>query len=667
MSLSFAIHDDGFSCRLNGMDIMRQCPGTPALSIAKGRPDVRMTRGNFAISDAPVDFLSLSRFEWADGALLLGTEDDHEPLLRLWIENDSLCAEILRTGYDRLWIDLLAHSGEHVWGGGEQMSYLDLSGRRFPIWTSEPGVGRDKSTELTRLMDAQGMAGGDYWWTNYPQPTFLSSRLYACHLTSSAYSVLDFTDPAHHRMEIWESKARLDFFAAPDIAGLVSQLSLHFGRQPALPDWAIGGAIVGLKDGDNSFARLDRIVEAGAAVAGLWCEDWIGIRQTSFGRRLFWNWAWQPARYADLPHRITELAQRGIRFLGYVNPYLAVDGAQFAEARAAGHLALRQDSDEPYLVDFGEFDCGVVDFTNPASLEWFSERIIGQEMLDFGLSGWMADFGEYLPVDLRLHDGSDPMLAHNRWPVLWAQANAKAIASRGKTGEALFFMRAGFSGVQAYCPLLWAGDQSVDFTRHDGINTVITAALSSGLVGNAYSHSDVGGYTSLHGNVRTEDLMLRWCELGAFTPVMRSHEGNRPDDNIQLDSTTPLLAHFAAMSRVHAALAPYVRHLSDQAVETGLPVQRPMFLHYFEEALFSVQDQYLYGSDMLVAPVVEANATSRSVILPGDTPWRHLWTGQDYVPGHHEIAAPYGHPPVFYRPDSSFAPLFATLPEVAKK
>ena len=121
------------------------------------------------------------------------------------------------------------------------------------------------------------------------------------------------------------------------------------------------------------------------------------------------------------------------------------------------------------------------------------------------------------------------------------------------------------------------------------------------------------------------------------------------------------------MSRVHAALAPYVRHLSDQAVETGLPAQRPLFLHYFEEALFSVQDQYLYGSDMLVAPVVEANATRRSVILPGDTPWRHLWTGQNYVPGHHEIAALYGHPPVFYRPDSPFAPLFATLPEVAKK
>jgi alpha-glucosidase len=541
------------------------------------------------------------------------------------------------------------------------MSYLDLSGRRFPIWTSEPGVGRDKSTELTRLMDEQGMAGGDYWWTNYPQPTFLTSSLIACHLESSAYSVLDFTDPAHHQIELWQSAFTLEFFRADTITDLVGQLSTRFGRQPPLPDWAIGGAIVGLKEGEASFDRLDRILAAGAKVSALWCEDWIGIRQTSFGRRLFWDWSWNAARYPELPARIAALAERGIRFMGYVNPYLADDGVQYQEALAGGHLALRQDSDEPYLVDFGEFDCGVVDFTNSASLEWFAERVIGQEMLDFGLSGWMADFGEYLPVDLRLHDGSDPMLMHNRWPVLWAEANARAVAARGKTGEAVFFMRAGFTGVQAHCPLLWAGDQSVDFTRHDGIGTVITAALSAGLLGNAYSHSDVGGYTSLHGNVRTADLMMRWCELGAFSPVMRSHEGNRPDDNLQIDSSDALLAQFAAMSKVHAILTPYVRHLSEEAVAHGLPVQRALFLHYFDETLFAVQDQYLYGADMLVAPIVEAKVTGREVILPGEKPWRHLWSGEDFTPGTHFVPSPYGQPPVFYRPESAFAPLFATL------
>ncbi|MEY4056317.1 MAG: hypothetical protein RL519_1652, partial [Pseudomonadota bacterium] len=247
-------------------------------------------------------------------------------------------------------------------------------------------------------------------------------------------------------------------------------------------------------------------------------------------------------------------------------------------------------------------------------------------------------------------------------PVLWAEVNAQAVESRRKTGDAVFFMRAGFSGVQGHCPLLWAGDQSVDFTRHDGIGTVITAALSAGLVGNAYSHSDCGGYTSLLGNVRTVELMERWCELSAFAPVMRSHEGNRPDDNLQYDSTPDLLACFARWSRVHAHLAPYVRHLCGEAVELGLPAQRPLFLHFPEdERLYAVQDQYLYGADMVVAPVIEDGARERQVILPGDGQWVHAFTDEVYPAGIHTVAAPIGCPPVFYNISSDYAELFAGL------
>ncbi len=629
--------------------------------MAVGDPDVTMLRGNFRIEDRPTDLIAPQAWTLdSAGAELL---EDGRAVLRLAVEGSVLIVTALDPRFDRLWIRFRAEPGEAVWGGGEQMSYLALNGRRFPMWTSEPGVGRDKSTELTRQLDAYGIAGGDYWNTNYPQPTFLTSRWLAVHLDATCYSVLDFTDPASHAVEVWSSEARFELFAAEGPQPLVAALSSRFGRRPPLPDWAIGGVIVGLKDGANSFERLESFIKAGTAVSGLWCEDWAGIRETSFGRRLFWDWRRDRQRYPDLPERIADLKQRGIRFLAYANPYLAVDGILYETARELGHFALRQDSDEAYLVDFGEFDCGVLDFTRIATRDWFAE-VLAREMLDIGIDGWMADFGEYLPTDLRLADGSDPMEAHNLWPVLWAQVNEQALASRGKTGDAVFFMRAGFSGVQAACPLLWAGDQSVDFTRHDGIGTVITAALSAGLVGNAYSHSDCGGYTSLLGNVRTEELMQRWCELAAFAPVMRSHEGNRPDDNLQYDSTPELLACFARWSRVHAALAPYVRTLCDEAVQLGLPAQRPLFLHYPQDpALWTLQDQFLYGSDLLVAPVIEEGATMREVIVPGDMPWRHLWTGADFAPGSHAVNAPIGQPPVFYRPDRPFAALFADLPK----
>jgi alpha-glucosidase len=303
-----------------------------------------------------------------------------------------------------------------------------------------------------------------------------------------------------------------------------------------------------------------------------------------------------------------------------------------------------------------------VDFTRAESADWFAERILGREMLDIGMSGWMADFGEYLPTDVSLADGTDPMLAHNLWPVLWAEVNAKAIAARGKNDEAMFFMRAGFSGVQRHCPLLWAGDQSVDFSRHDGIGTVITAALSAGLVGNAASHSDVGGYTSVLDNVRSEELLLRWIELGAFSPIMRSHEGNRPALNLQIDSSPALLAHFARFSRLHAALAPYVRTLRDEAATSGMPYQRPLFLLDPDPALFSVQDQFAYGTDMIVAPIIAESAVERPVVLP-EGRWRHLFTGEVLGAGTHGVAAPLGRPPVFTRDGSPFSPLFSALAE----
>jgi sulfoquinovosidase len=666
----FAAVDDGFVLLVQGRELLRHGAGASAVRCGTGQPDITMVRGNFRIEDEA---------RWAEGLRVGALSPDQVSLvtaegqpalaLRLQRPDDTsgaatvLQIEAADAACNRLWLGLAALPDEHVWGGGEQMSYLALNGRRFPMWTSEPGVGRDKTSRLTQLMDQQGMAGGDYWTTNYPQPTFLTSAGLGVHVTTEAYSELGFEDPAVHGIEVWSGAVEIELYGADTPAGLVAQFARRFGTPAPLPDWAIGGAIIGLKAGADSFARLAAIRAAGVPVRGLWCEDWVGVRQTSFGRRLFWDWQWSAARYPDLPRQIAELKREGIAFLGYVNPYLAVDGALYGEARALGLLALRLDSDEPYHVDFGEFDAAVVDFTNPAACDWFAEEIIARRMLDFGLEGWMADFGEYLPVDLRLFDGSDPMEAHNRWPVLWARVNADGIARRGKTGQATFFMRAGFCGVQAHCPLLWAGDQSVDFSRHDGINTVITAALSAGLVGNRVSHSDVGGYTSLHGVVRTQELLLRWMELAAFTPVFRSHEGNRPDDNLQLDSTPELLAHCAAFARVHRALAPYVRTVLDEGQASGLPAQRALFLDFPQErATWTCQDQYLYGPDLLVAPVVEAGAQARTVLLPGAASWVHLWSGAHVPPGVHQVAAPLGEPPVFYRPESPWRDLFANLP-----
>ncbi|ANY78529.1 alpha-glucosidase [Microvirga ossetica] len=657
---------NGFDLVLDGKLLLRHRSDAPCLFVGQGDARMDMYRGNFDIEDYVIERTPLAHAVVSGSDIAFSAAPGQPVRLGLRVSGgDSDLAIAFRTedaSLNRIWLRVPAEQGEHVWGGGEQMSYFDMRGRRFPLWTSEPGVGRDKTTEITFKSDVTGKSGGDYWNTNYPQPTYLSSRRYALHVETTAYSAFDFRKDDFHEVEIWAVPERIEFTSRPTFVALVEAMSERFGRQPPLPDWVYGGAIIGLKDGANSLDRLEAIIAAGTKVSGLWCEDWVGLRHTSFGARLFWDWKANDDRYPGLRQRIAELEDRGIRFLGYVNPYLAVDGSLFPEAEAAGYFATDENGNTA-LVDFGEFDCGVVDFTNPDAAAWFAERVIGQNMLDFGLSGWMADFGEYLPIDVKLANGVDAKLMHNAWPTLWAEVNARAVESRGKTGEAMFFMRAGFTGVQKHCPLLWGGDQSVDFTRHDGLVTVISGALSSGLLGNAYHHSDIGGYTSLFGNVRTAELIMRWAEMGAFTPVMRTHEGNRPRDNLQIDHDPQVLAHFARMTRVYVHLVPYLKSLVAEASAQGLPVQRPLFLHFEHDArTYAIQDAYLYGPDLLVAPVWHAGKSEWTTYLPEGADWIHAWSSETFVGGREvTVPAPFGQPPVFYRAGSEFSELFAGL------
>ncbi len=658
---------DGWALALGGGTLLRHCALEPWLFVGRGRERMEMYRGNFAIEDHVVERVPLPHLTRQGTRLEFRRHPADTLQLAVEVETAPDRATLRFVDADprinRVWLRLPTQPDEHVWGCGEQMSYLDLRGRRFPLWTSEPGVGRDKTTYITWQSDVTGKAGGDYWHTNYPQPTFLSSRRYMAHVETTAYAEFDFRDAAFHELQIWAVPQALELTVAPDLMGLVEKASLRFGRQPPLPEWVDGGAILGFKrGGETSFARLERCIEAGVQVSGLWCEDWAGIRVTSFGNRLFWDWRWNPERYPDLPQRIAGLKARGIRFMAYVSPYLCIDGSLFPEAAELGHLA-RDAAGGIYKVDFGEFDCGVLDLTSEAACRWVKDRILRGNMLDLGMAGWMCDFGEYLPIDTVLANGVDARLMHNAWPPLWARVNAEAVAEAGLTGEALFFMRAGFTGVQRWCPLLWAGDQSVDFSRHDGLMTAICGALSSGLLGNAYHHSDIGGYTSLFGNVRTAELFMRWAEMAAFTSVMRTHESNRPFDNLQVDEDPQVLAHFARMTRIFRHLAPYRRTLVAEAAERGLPLQRPLFLHFeADPACHTIQDAFLLGADLLIAPVHAAGVDRWRSHLPAGAGWRHLWSGEVFEGGHSvEVAAALGSPPVFVREGSAWASLFDGL------
>ena len=667
---------EGFEAGMDGKVLIEQGPGMPFLSAGRGTGTYEMYRGNFRISeriDAPIEPLECSvEAALGDSVHLLFSRGGAPAIcVSLRGEAGRLVARFSEAEgggaaqglpINRFRISLPGNESEHIYGCGEQFSHLDLKGRNFPLWTSEQGVGRNKATEITRLADLDGGSGGDYFWTFFPQASFVSSGGYWCGLDTAAYAEFDFRLPGEIGLYAWALPASLVLGAAETLADTVSDLSAWYGRQKALPDWCHDGVILGIQGGTRTcLEKLAKAKAAGVPVAGIWAQDWQGINMTTFGQRLRWNWVWDEARYPELDREIRALKGEGVRFLGYINPYVGAGMSLFKEAAAAGYLA-KDSRGADYLVDFGEFDAGIVDFTNPRAFEWY-KGVIKQNLIGFGLSGWMADFGEYLPTDAVLQSGASAELAHNEWPALWARCNREAVDEAEReglaaAGEILYFMRAGAAGSQKYCPMMWAGDQNVDWSEDDGLPSVIPAALSLGMSGHGLHHSDIGGYTTLYGMKRTKELFMRWVEQAAFTALMRSHEGNRPAENWHFDSDEETLAHLARMTRLHAALKPYLVHLEKENSERGLPLMRPIFLHHEDDAkAWAIKDEYLLGEDLLVAPVLEQGAAARRVHLPAGR-WVHLWSGAAYGGGETCVDAPMGEPPVFAKADSAWMDVF---------
>lgn len=653
---------NGFEIVHNGKQVLCHSYEKPLLFVGTGQEDIEMYRGNFKIEDYVTERMALRNFtlkEHEDGILV-----DFGGVIEMRVEISEeelrLKFKSLDAALNRFWIRLSSDEEEHLYGLGEQMSHFSLRGKDYPIWTSEPGVGRNKNTYITWRSDVENKAGGDYYNSNYPEPTYVSSRHYYVHVRSTAYSKFNFKNPSFHEIEVWEVPEEISIVSAVGYLPLLEKLTEEFGRQPELPDWIYNGLIIGAQGGtERSFGILDQALDKGIQVSGLWCQDWVGKKVTSFGKRLRWNWVWDEEMYPDLPQKMKEYKEKGIRFLGYINPYILEHTELYREGLEKGYFAKTFD-DEEYLVDFGEFYCGVVDFTNPDAFSWFKD-IIKKNLIDFGLDGWMADFGEYLPTDLKLYNGKSAMIEHNHWPVLWAKCNYDAVVESGKLGEIVYFMRAGGNGTQKYCPLLWAGDQSVDFSIDDGLASVICGTLSSAMVGNGINHSDIGGYTSLFDNIRTKELFLRWSEMGAFTPVMRTHEGNRPETNFQFYEDEDTMVQLARLTTIYTSLKEYLKEAVKENHAKGTPVQRPLFLHYENDsALLKLQTQYLLGRDLMVAPVYLEGAETREVYLPEDE-WIHLWTGKSYGQGTYSIDTPMGYPAVFYRKTSPYNTLFERI------
>lgn len=657
------------SCE-NGVDIKRDSrrifslrTGEKIVCAGLGKNEYKMKHGSFKIREKaskPVPVVIRSAELQNGKAVVKGDEGTFTLTLagdnRIYVHIDGF------ERYNRLYITLPAEKNEHVYGTGEVFSEFDLRGKNVNVWVAEHinalQVGKKLVKQVFGFRDSTHKQKFSNYETYYAQPTFLSSRKYYFHSFATSRCEFDFRNADSHLIKCDEI-ADFCIGFGNTFEEVMSDLTEVLGRQPRLPDWVYDGEILGIQGGtDVMMQKTETALKYNTAVSGVWIQDWEGRRVTAVGKQLFWNWAVDSELYPDLAEKIKELNEKGIKVLGYCNTFLAVEKPLYKEASKKGYCVKNKDGND-YYVTITTFPAAIVDLTNPQAVEWL-KNIIKKNMIDLGFSGWMADFGEYLPTDAVLYSGEDAEKVHNTWPARWAKLNREAVEEAEKLGEIMFFTRAGYSETPKYSTMMWNGDNHVDFSIDFGLPSVIPAMLSLTVCGFGLSHSDIGGYTTFFNLKRNEELFMRWFEMNAFSPLLRGHEGLNPDLNVQFDGSERVLTHGAKFSRIHKALKPYLKAAVEYNAEKGVGVVRPLFFYYDEEKAYTEMYEYLLGRDILVAPVLRPNTDVRKVYLPDDI-WIHLWSGKEYIGGEYEIAAPLGEIPVFIRKDSSFKENFLNL------
>ncbi len=513
-----------------------------------------------------------------------------------------------------------------IFGLGEQYSHLCLNGKKAYVITEEQGIGRgdQKLSKLTKMI---GISGDEF--SSYcPIPILYIGNQHALIIEDLTYAEFDFTNQNEIRIKVFDNTFRILQLQAKTLPELVSSLTQRYGRMGYLPDWAYTTCF-GLQGGSKKVeAILQKAQQLQHPIGSVWIQDWVGRRKTRLGSQLNWQWQVDSVSYPDFRNWIRKMNLQHIQVLGYVNPFLATEGP-LTKTALENHYLVKNPKGKPYIVPTGGFKAYMLDLTNPQAVLWI-KNIIKTNMVEAGLAGWMADFGEWLPLDAKLFNGMEGREYHNQYVVDWAKLNREVIRECGKEDSLLFFNRSGSLFTAQWSTMLWCGDQMVNDGKNDGMPSAINALISSGISGIQLNHADIGGYAGTDNFLirikRKEDLLKRWIEWSAFTPFFRTHEGLMPDKFAQVYANDTIAAFFAHYGRIHAKLKPYLQQLSLEAQNSGFPFVRPLFFHYpSEKESYQQNYTFLLGEELLVVPDIKLPNQTTFYLPPGT--WLDLKSG----------------------------------------
>jgi alpha-D-xyloside xylohydrolase len=623
--------------------VTRSAESELGAAIGVSGPPAVLAHGGLRVEISPAGVL---RFLDADGTELLAEQPEH-----FWWPGPRHF-DPLGDGRFRLTQSFRAYSDERMLGLGQhQHGRLDqkglaidlvqrntevsipflLSSRGYGLLWNNPAVGTVELAENVTRWSAHAARQIDYWFTAGPTPTAILGR----YADATGHSPV----PPAWTSGFWQSKLRyrtqeelLEVAREYRRRGLpLSVIVADFFHWPALGDWRFDEA---------EWPDPGKMVEELEAMGvKLMVSIWPSVNPVSE------NW--------------TEMSDRNLL-------------VQTESGPSTHSLWIDKPSPRPTPVAF-------YDPTNPEAREFLWDKA-RRNYGEHGISVFWLDAcePEITPLhqgNLRFHAGNGMEVA-NLYPREHARAFFEGNARDG--GEpSVSLCRSAWAGSQRYGAALWSGDIGVDF---ETLRRQIAAGLNTGLSGIPWWCADIGGF---HGGDPSDEayreVMIRWFQFGTFSPIFRMHGDRAPRTALGREMTGgpnevwsygetayPILTEYM---RLRERLRPYLDEQLLAAAEHGLPPMRALLLEFPEDpAAWEVADEYLLGPDLLVAPVIEADAEERDVYLPHGASWRDAWTGAEYEAGRtHRVPAPLDRIPLFLRDaaDLPIAPITSNAPNAA--
>lgn len=526
------------------------------------------------------------------------------------------------TSHGEVYVSWRVQNDERFFGLGEKWNKVEKTSTRATIWAA------DTCGSNTTDMSYKSL------------PLLFSTKGWGILLHSGYRSFWEVGTFSYTSGSALVEDAKLDMFiflalTLKELVGLYTDLT---GKPHMPPRWALGVWMSRCVYPDRATVEA---VQARLRAERIPCDvvhldpSWM---KTHYYYRLgvdACDFDWNEAAWPDHRQMLRRWLADGFNTCFWVNPYIPEGTALYEEARSKGYL-LKTAGGATARLEHGE-PVGTVDFSNPAAKAWWKDHL--KALVDDGASVFKPDYGDRVAEDAIFANGKTGMEMHNRFMFLYTEAAFEAV--KETRGENIVWRRAGYIGSQRY-PGTWAGDTQVTW---QGMRGALRGGLSAGFGGEAFWSHDIGGFVGVKPD---PELYIRWAQFGLLSPFCRFH-GTTPREPWEYgEPALDIVRHYA---QLRYALIPYLLAAAHESTVTGLPMLRHMRLEFpAEPNVETLDDQYMLGADVLVAPILTPGATSRFVYFPTGR-W---WALEDAAcviegPGFVEVAAPLERIPLFVR------------------